>query len=115
MPIVAVPDGVAADLSRLARRPRKRITTIFNAVDVSRIRELAAAPIADGWFAEGAPPVLRADGRLAPQKDYGTLLRAFAFVRSHRPRVCIVRCHVWLSASRSSWSMPSRIRRVTLG
>ena len=77
-------DGVAADLSRLARLPRKRITTIFNAVDVNRIRELAVAPITDGWFAEGAPPVLLAVGRLAPQKDYGTLLRAFALVRSHR-------------------------------
>ena len=81
--VVAVSDGVAADLSRLARLPRKRITTIFNAVDVRRIRELAAAPIADGWFAEGAPPVLLAVGRLAPQKDYGTLLRAFALVGSH--------------------------------
>jgi glycosyltransferase involved in cell wall biosynthesis len=82
--IVAVSDGVAADLSRLARLPRNRITTIFNAVDVNRIRELASAPITDGWFAEGAPPVLLAVGRLAPQKDYGTLLRAFALVRWHR-------------------------------
>jgi glycosyltransferase involved in cell wall biosynthesis len=82
--VVAVSDGVAADLSRLARLPRNRITTIFNAVDLNRIRELAAAPIADDWFAEGAPPVLLADGRLAPQKDYGTLLRAFALVRANR-------------------------------
>jgi glycosyltransferase involved in cell wall biosynthesis len=81
--IIAVSDGVAADLSRLARLPRNRITTIFNAVDVNRIRELASAPITDAWFAEGAPPVLLAVGRLAPQKDYGTLLRAFALVRSH--------------------------------
>jgi glycosyltransferase involved in cell wall biosynthesis len=82
--IVAVSDGVAADLSRLARLPRNRITMIFNAVDVNRIRELAAAPIADVWFSERAPPVLLAVGRLVPQKDYSTLLRAFALVRSHR-------------------------------
>jgi glycosyltransferase involved in cell wall biosynthesis len=82
--IVAVSAGVSADLSRLARLPRNRITTIFNAVDVNRIRELTSAPISDAWFAEGAPPVLLAVGRLAPQKDYSTLLRAFAIVRSCR-------------------------------
>ena len=80
--IVAVSDGVAADLSRLARLPRSRITTIFNPLDVNRIRRLASAPIIDDWFFDGAPPVLLAVGRLAPQKDFPNLLRAFARVRS---------------------------------
>jgi glycosyltransferase involved in cell wall biosynthesis len=75
---------VADDLSRLAQLPRSRITTIFNAVDMNQIRKLAAAPITDERFADGAPPVLLAVGRLAPQKDYSTLLRAFALVRKHR-------------------------------
>jgi glycosyltransferase involved in cell wall biosynthesis len=81
--IVAVSKGVADDLSRLAHLPRNRITTIFNAVDMNRIRELATAPVTDEWFADGAAPVLLAVGRLAPQKDYSTLLRAFALVRKH--------------------------------
>lgn len=79
--IVAVSDGVAADLSRLARLPRSRIATIFNSLDVNRIRKLASAQITDDWFSAGAPPVLLAVGRLAPQKDFPNLLKAFARVR----------------------------------
>ena len=33
----------------------------------------------------GAPPLLLAAGRLAPAKDFATLLRAFARVRARRP------------------------------
>jgi glycosyltransferase involved in cell wall biosynthesis len=82
--IVAVSDGVADDLTHLARIPRQRITTIFNGVDLDRVRQLASEPLTDPWFASGAPPVLLAVGRLAPQKDYPTLLKAFARVRAQR-------------------------------
>ena len=82
--IVAVSDGVAEDLSRLAKLPRDRITTIWNPVDVQRVRRLAAEPVPDPWFETDTPPVLLAVGRLCPAKDYPILLQAFARVRTRR-------------------------------
>jgi glycosyltransferase involved in cell wall biosynthesis len=82
--IVAVSDGVASDLSRVAGLPAQRITTVYNGVDLRRLDELAAVPLADPWFEGDAPPVLLAAGRLAPQKDFPNLLKAFARVRSRR-------------------------------
>jgi len=46
--------------------------------------EKAKAPLDHPWFAPGAPPVVLGVGRLAPQKDFPTLIRAFARVRAER-------------------------------
>jgi glycosyltransferase involved in cell wall biosynthesis len=43
-----------------------------------------AQPIDHPWFAEGAPPVILGVGKLKPQKDFATLLRAFATLRAGR-------------------------------
>jgi len=37
------------------------------------------------WFAPGEPPVILSVGRLTKQKDYPTLIRAFALVHRERP------------------------------
>jgi glycosyltransferase involved in cell wall biosynthesis len=37
------------------------------------------------WFADGGPPVVLGVGRLTRQKDFESLVRAFAQVRQHRP------------------------------
>ena len=57
------------------------ITTVYNPFDLQRITALAAEPAPHPWLAEDAPVVLGA-GRLHPQKDFATLLRAFARVRA---------------------------------
>ena len=45
---------------------------------------MAAAPAPHPWFAPREPPVILGVGRLTPQKDFPTLLRAFALVRARR-------------------------------
>ena len=80
--IVAVSSGVAGDLGDFADVPRQRITTIYNGIDIDRVLALSSAPVEDPWFAAGSPPVILAVGRLDPQKDYPTLLKAFAIVRA---------------------------------
>jgi glycosyltransferase involved in cell wall biosynthesis len=75
--IVAVSQGVAAEFRHFVPRAR-RVVVIHNPVVTEDFEQRAAEQIDDPWFAAGAPPVLVAVGRLAAEKDYPTLIRAFA-------------------------------------
>jgi glycosyltransferase involved in cell wall biosynthesis len=89
--IVAVSHGVADDLASTAELPRERIETIYNPVVTPELRDRAAEPVAHPWFGDGGPPIVLGVGRLHPQKDFDTLIRAFARVREKRPcRLVIV-------------------------
>jgi glycosyltransferase involved in cell wall biosynthesis len=82
--IVAVSDGVADDLAAVAEIPRERIRAIYNAVATPELYAQAAAPLDHPWFAGGGKPVILAVGKLKAQKDFPTLLRAFAMLRKER-------------------------------
>ena len=82
--IVAVSDGMADDLACTARLPRSTITTVYNPVVSETLFEQAREDVAHPWFASGEPPVILGVGRLAPEKDFPTLLRAFARLRQQR-------------------------------
>jgi glycosyltransferase involved in cell wall biosynthesis len=82
--IVAVSKGVGQDLLRAAHLPSARVRVVHNPVDGRRIADLASEAAPHPWLLEG-PPVVLGVGRLLPQKDFATLLRAFALLRSHRP------------------------------
>ena len=87
---VAVSDGVAADLSQLARIPRREVLTIYSALGARR-SEQSETPPDHAWFRPDGPPVILAAGRLTAQKDFATLLRAFAGVRRRsRARLMIL-------------------------
>jgi glycosyltransferase involved in cell wall biosynthesis len=88
--IVAVSSGAADDLSRLAGIPRRRVAVIYNPVVTAGIDRLKASPLEAPWFAAGQPPVVLAAGRLTVQKDYPTLLRAFAMLRQTRPARLVI-------------------------
>jgi glycosyltransferase involved in cell wall biosynthesis len=82
--IVAVSKGVADDLVQVARIPRERISVIYNPIVTPDLRAKAQAPLEHPWFGSGEPPVILAVGRLTAQKDYPTLIQAFAQVRKTR-------------------------------
>lgn len=87
--IVAVSAGVADDTARIARIQREDIRVIRNPVITPELLAEASLPCPHPWFspqsAPGSPPVILGVGRLQRQKDFPTLIRAFALVRQGRP------------------------------
>ncbi len=79
--IVAVSNGVADDLAKIADLPKDNITTIYNPTVTPDILEKAKQPVDHPWFRSKEPPVILAAGRLKPQKDFFTLIRAVTRVR----------------------------------
>lgn len=79
--IVAVSEGVARDLQRSTGIAPGRISVLQNPVVTPDITSRAAEPAGHDWLAHNGPPVILGVGRLAPQKDFDTLIRAFARLR----------------------------------
>jgi len=82
--IVAVSDSVATDLAKNTHIGRKSIRTIYNPVVDAKLSELSGETLDHPWFTQGQPPVILGAGRLIPQKDFATLLKAFAVLRGKR-------------------------------
>jgi glycosyltransferase involved in cell wall biosynthesis len=85
--IVAVSKSVEESITEGLALPRSLVRTIYNPIVAPDLAKKAAEPLPnedDAWFAPGAPPVVLSVGRLAAQKDFATLLRAFAVARKER-------------------------------
>ncbi len=83
--IIAVSRGVGDDLAQILNWPPKRIKTAPNPVITHELYQLAEEPAEHPWFSDGGPPVILGIGRLEPQKDFSTLLHAFALLHRQRP------------------------------
>lgn len=81
--VIAVSRGVADELQQLLPLPKHKIEVVYNPTLTPDLEEKARRDPGHPWLAAGQPPVILAVGRLHPQKDYPTLLRAFAQVRRH--------------------------------
>jgi glycosyltransferase involved in cell wall biosynthesis len=81
--IVAVSAGVADDLARSCGIPRERISVIYNGVVGSSFAEKSAAPLDHPWFGAGRRVIVAA-GRFVAQKDFASLIKAFALVTRQR-------------------------------
>ena len=83
--VIAVSAGVADDLrSRVGLDPGL-IRVIHNPVVTPDLALLAAESPAHPWLADPVVPVILGAGRLTEQKDFATLIRAFALVQAVRP------------------------------
>ena len=76
--VIGNTQGVTDDIAQFARLPASQTVVIHNAApDQQQFDEARAAPVIHPWFEEEAR-VAVAVGRLMPQKDYRTMLRAVA-------------------------------------
>lgn len=89
---VAVSQGVAHDLEARVGLPAGSVTVVGNPVWTAARLAQREAPCPHPWLAHRAPgerdasaPVVLGIGRLTAQKDFGTLLEAFARLRAARP------------------------------
>lgn len=83
--IIGNSQGVVTDLQRITKLPAGRLQLIYNPVVMPELAEKATVELEHPWFAADQPPVVLAVGRLTVQKDFPTLLHAFAQVRQAQP------------------------------
>lgn len=81
--IVAVSEGVADDMATCCGIARERIIVIYNGVVGSDFERKSGSPLDHRWFNAGVPVIVAA-GRLVDQKDFATLITAFAKVTRER-------------------------------
>jgi glycosyltransferase involved in cell wall biosynthesis len=88
--VVAVSQGVAEDLVNGFGIDRSRVHVLNNPVVTPETQRMRQEPARHPWLRDPTVPVVLAVGRLVPQKDFATLLDAFALVRKEREARLVV-------------------------
>lgn len=88
--IVAVSQRTAEDLARLAGVSRQSIKVIYNPVVSESLLEKSQYPTSHRWLQHNRYPVIVGMGRLTKQKNFATLIRAFALLRARMPSKLII-------------------------
>ncbi|WP_338752825.1 glycosyltransferase [Bacillus sp. FJAT-52991] len=82
--VIAVSNGVAEDLQRKIKLPQEKIQVIYNPVVDAGLMKKAKEKIDHPWFESSELPVILATGRLEAEKDFSSLIQAFARVRQKK-------------------------------
>jgi glycosyltransferase involved in cell wall biosynthesis len=82
--VIANAGGVARDIEDITGLTPDRICVLENPTVSMELLQEARESNEHPWFAPDQPPVIIGVGRLAKQKDFPTLLKAFSFLRAER-------------------------------
>ena len=89
--IIAVSKGVADDLVVSVKIPRSKIRVIYNPTYTPQLIQGSKEPIKHKWLqAATSIPVVISVGRLSKQKDFLTLIEAFALLREKQEARLII-------------------------
>ena len=84
--VVTISSDILKDLTETMGIPLKpeKTCVIVDPVELERIFKLAREPVKHPWFTNKKYPVILSVGRLAKQKNYSLLLKAYALIRKKR-------------------------------
>lgn len=88
--IVAVSKGVANEFAAMTGIAQDRITVIYNPVIGDDFAQRLSERVSHPWLNDNDRPIVLGVGRLVAQKDFATLLDAFALVIRERPARLII-------------------------
>jgi glycosyltransferase involved in cell wall biosynthesis len=88
--VIAVSKGVAEDLAAVMPHTAKKISVIYNPLAIQTIRAQAEMPLQNPELAPVDRPFILGLGRLSREKDFSTLIKAFAQVRGQLPSHLII-------------------------
>lgn len=88
--VIAISSSMATDLVDLTGMPARRVHTIPNPVVTETMDERAEEPLEHPWLSAEGTTVVLGVGRLEPEKDFPTLVRAFFRVREERDARLII-------------------------
>ena len=88
--LIAVSQGVADDVITITGMSDRQVTVVRNPTVSPAMLAAATLPVEHPWLATDALPVVLGVGRLTEQKDFPTLLRAFAEVAKQRDARLII-------------------------
>lgn len=89
--IIGVSQGVVEDIKQVIGQAMPKMhKALPNALFDERIYQNAEQPVDHAWLNDRKHPVLMAAGRLTAQKDFTTLVRAFAIANQQRPLRLII-------------------------
>ena len=87
--IICVSHGVAESILDVVK-VKNKITVIYNPVVSEEVIALSQKPVRHPWFLDQGAPIILSAGRLVTQKDYPTLLSAFALVVQELPARLVI-------------------------
>lgn len=82
--IIPVSEGVLEDVASITGLGSDKLHVIRNPVITPEMYTLADQPAEHPWFNDGGAPIILGAGRFTRQKDFITLIKAFAKVRKQR-------------------------------
>jgi glycosyltransferase involved in cell wall biosynthesis len=88
--LIAVSQGVANDVISITGMPQSQVPVVRNPTISPELLTAAQEHISHPWLENPATPVILGVGRLTEQKDFATMLSAFARVTKVRPARLII-------------------------
>ena len=88
--IILVSRGAAERFLKTTHLPRAMVKVIYNPIVDAAVDEQSRMPPDHAWYSDNSLQVILAAGRLMPQKDFQSLLRAFAVLLPESPTLRLI-------------------------